>query len=180
MRAAIALAAMVISCASTQAVEITVPRPIHNSKCNENELRAGPQTGVAQKSGRGWAVPLRLCAFQAGFGLCNPSGEPARMTGFWEVSPDEVANIDLALLAFLRLQKSGRTDLELYGRQYLGFFRGTHRYVFINAIPPSVSGSPENSQTEIIAVCDNTWGVEYDVGSQQFANFGVDTGPPHQ
>src|SRR4029077_3995475 len=169
-----------ISCGSTQAVGITVPRPIHNAKCSDSELRSAPQAGLARKAGPGWAVPLRLCAFRDGFGLCNPSGEPVGMTGFWEVSPDEVANIDRALLAFLRQQKIRRTDLEQYGRQYLGFFRGVRRHVFINAIPPAVSVSPESSEAEVIAVCDDTWGVEYDVATQQFAKLRSDSGPPHE
>ena len=180
MRIIIALAVMVTSCGSTQTVGVTVPRPIHNSKCSDSELRSGHLPGLASKSGPGWAVSLHLCAFREGFRLCNPSGEPVGMTGFWEVSPDEVAAIDRDLLAFLLRQDSSRTDLEQYGRQHLGFFRGTRRYVFINAIPPSVRVSPERAEAEVIAVCDDNWGVEYDVGTRQFANFGIDSGPRHQ
>ena len=102
------------------------------------------------------------------------------MTGFWEVSPDDVADIDRDLLAFLRRRNISRTDLEQYGRQYLGFFRGTRRHVFINANPRDVSVTPESAEAEVIAVCDDRWGVEYDVGARQFANLVIDSGPPHQ
>jgi hypothetical protein len=101
------------------------------------------------------------------------------MTGFWQLAPAEVANIDRALLSFLRQQKLSRTDLEQYGRQYLGFFRGTRRYVFVNAIPPTFRVTAERSQGQLIAVCDDTWGIEYDVATQRFAHLGIDSGPPH-
>jgi hypothetical protein len=103
------------------------------------------------------------------------------MTGFWEVPPSDVESIDRALLAFLRTQKVDASHLQLYRRQYLGFRRGARRYVFINAIPPSMSVTPESAEGELIAVCDDTWGVEYDVGTQTFSHLGIDSGPPlHQ
>jgi hypothetical protein len=178
MRTTIALAATLVSCGSPQVTRSTVPRPIHNGKCSDSEVHESPQTAVATTSDHGWAVPLRLCAFRDGFGLCNPSGEPPGMTGFWQVSAAEVANIDRALLSFLRQQKASRPDLEQYGleqygRQYLGFLRDTRRYVLVNAIPPLPRFTAERAQAELIGVCDATWGVEYDVATQQFTQLGL-------
>jgi hypothetical protein len=65
MRAAIALTVMVISCGSTQAVGISAPRPIHNSKCGEDELRERRPFQPAVAGGRFW---LNL---QTGFDLEN-------------------------------------------------------------------------------------------------------------
>jgi hypothetical protein len=91
-----------------------------------------------------------------------------------------VADIDRALLAFLRQGKSRATAsaLESYGRQYLGFFRKKRRYVFINAFPRYGDVTPENAQGELQAVCDDTWGVEFDVATQKFSRLLVDGGPP--
>ena len=157
------------------AVGSPLPKPIRNSKCPDSEVRAGPQTKLPEPPGVGWAVPVRLCAFREGFRLCNPSMEPAGMTGFWQVSPAQVADIDRALITFLRQQKNRRTDLERYARQYLGFFRGPRRYVFINAVPHVTV--PDEFETHVIAACDDTWGIEYDVAAREFANLGIDSGP---
>jgi hypothetical protein len=48
--------------------------------------------------------------------------------------------------------------------------------VFINAFP-QYRGAPP-AETELRAVCDNSWRVEYDLGTQQFTNLGIDFGPP--
>jgi hypothetical protein len=180
VRTTIAIAALVVSCGSTGCARTTVPRPVHNSKCPDAGPRAGAKPEPAGTSGQGWAVPLQLCAFREGFRLCNASAEPTGMTGFWQVSPAEVANIDGALFAFLRRQQMSADtvrSLAQYGRQYLGFFRGTRQYVFIHAFPPDLRVAREDAETEVMAVCDNSWRVEYDVGAQQFANFAIDQGP---
>jgi hypothetical protein len=103
------------------------------------------------------------------------------MTGFWQVSPAAVADIDRALFAFLRQQKiSSATTLALekYGRQYLGFFRGTHPHVYVNAFPRDFGVTAQNAESQVIVVCDDNWKVEYDVETRRFAQFGIDSGPP--
>lgn len=102
------------------------------------------------------------------------------MTGFWQVSPDAVADIDRALLVMLRGQSSPATasGLESYGRQYLGFFRGERRYIFINAFPRDFEVTPEMARTRVRDVCDNSWAVEFDVATQKFSRVLIDSGPP--
>jgi len=179
MRATIAIAAVVVlSCGSAGPAKITVRRPVHNSKCPDSGPPVAAKPELAETAG--WAVALQLCAFGDGFGLCNPSGEPTGMTGFWQLSPAEVASIDSALSTFLGHQgMSGETvrHLEQYGRQYLGFFRGARRYVFINAFPRAFGITRHNAEREVIAVCDNSWNVEYDIGAHQFANLAINQGP---
>jgi hypothetical protein len=178
MRTIVAVAATVASCAAT------VPRPIQNSKCPDSEARGELQTESGWTSGLEWAVPLQLCAFGKGFRLCNPSREPSGMTGFWQVSPAEVAKIDRALFSFLREQDQSEdpqqelsgdavSDLERHGRQYLGFFRSGHRYVFVNAFPQNPRITPQLAETQVIGVCDAGWGVEYDLSTQQFTKFAI-------
>ena len=68
-------------------------------------------------------------------------------------------------------------DLERYGRQYLGFSRGDGRYVFIHAFPQFGGVTPASAETRVQEICDDSRAVQYDLGTQQFSNLGLDYGP---
>jgi hypothetical protein len=102
---------------------------------------------------------------------------PARMSGFWELSPAEVAAIDQALLAYLA--GSGlrmRGPAASYQRQYLGFHRDGARMVYVNAFPTFRGRTVPRSRVEFFGFCDggaDFWGIEYDVARKSFARFAV-------
>jgi len=49
----------------------------------------------------GVAIGVTLAAFKDGFRMCSRSG-PSWVTSYWEVAPEDVQRVDVALLAYLR------------------------------------------------------------------------------
>jgi hypothetical protein len=123
----------------------------------------------------GVAVSLPLVAFKAGFRMCSRPG-PSSVTSYWEVPQDDVARVDQALLTYLRNATSKRTIAyrpEKFLRQYAGFRRGEHVFIYINAFPSDeLAHSTIDPSKAFLAACDGGdlfWGIEYDVGSGTFA-----------
>lgn|SRR5215813_12156887 len=119
---------------------------------------------------RGWAAPLPLQAFEKGIRTCSRTG-PSGITGYWQVSEAEVSEIDQALLKFLSgpaMRRTSSTPLDMYMRQYMGLFRGSRRFVYINAFPKDF---PTSSTAEMVDLCDggpSFWGIEYDLARRRF------------
>jgi len=129
---------------------------------------------------KGWAAPLPLKAFENGIRTCSRPG-PSAVTRYWQLSDEEVSQIDAALLDYLRRPGISRTLVfppERYGRQYLGFLRGSRRFVYVNAFPADFKAC---RATEYCAMCDggpSFWGIEYDVASRRFEHLERDGGTP--
>jgi hypothetical protein len=100
----------------------------------------------------------------------------------WTPSIDEIARLEERLPAFV----SGLGDhgpsrpLGEYRRQYVGFSRGAHRYIYVNAFRRDLSDDdprPEYRdywQRAAVVVCDGGdafFGVEYDVEAGRFGSF---------
>jgi hypothetical protein len=121
------------------------------------------------------AVALRLEAFKTGFRNCSRP-TPQGITAFWQVDQPDVERIDAALI--LHLEKTGlakklRAPLSTYGRQYLGYSRGDHRFVYVNAFPRS----SRDARSAYQRWCDGRnlfWGIEYDMKKRVFIDFEID------
>jgi hypothetical protein len=123
----------------------------------------------------GAAVVLRPPRFKGGLRFCSRPA-PQGVSGFWEVQAEDVAAID-ALDKYLRetgIDKRLTLPVSKYQRQYLGFLRGTERFIYINAFPARFRSAVANSSKEMPRICDGgtiNWGIEYDVTKRVFLAF---------
>jgi hypothetical protein len=131
----------------------------------------------------GVAVSLPIAAFKAGFGMCSRPG-PSSVTSYWEVSQDDVQRVDQELLTYLRNASSKNTIAyrpEKFVRQYAGFRRGTHPFIYVNAFPSDeLAHSDTDPSKTFLGACDGGdlfWGIEYDVGSGTFARLETNGSP---
>lgn len=135
---------------------------------------AGPATAAKAPS----AIPLKISAFSAGFRNCSRP-VPQGMTSYWQVSPSDLAKVDQSLLQYLDITavtKRLRKPPSAFGRQYLGFNRGNRRFIYINAYLKA-TGDTKSTYVRRCEAGNQTWGIEYDLQQQLFANFDMDTPP---
>jgi hypothetical protein len=124
------------------------------------------------------AIPLKLAAFSAGFHNCSRP-VPQGMTSYWQVSPSDMAKVDQSLLQYLEitgLTKRLRKPPSAFGRQYVGFSRGNRRFIYVNAYLKA-TGDTKSTYVRRCEAGNQTWGIEYDLQQQLFANFDMDTPP---
>jgi len=130
-----------------------------------------PETDIPD----GIAVPVDLGAFKDGFRMCSRPG-PSSVTSYWEVPRDDVQRVDRALLAYLRGTPSKKTIAykpEKFVRQYAGFRRGKHQFIYVNAFPSDHLARSKDDPSKTLSIgCDGGdifWGIEYDVQGGKFA-----------
>jgi hypothetical protein len=128
----------------------------------------------------GIATPVRDDKFRGE--LCSRPG-PKWVTSSWEVSPQQVKQIDPALLSYMRTAFSWKTlayKPEKYVRQYLGLRRGEHPFIYINAYIPFPRGAFEDPAKGLVIACDGGdafWGIEYDLEWGTFSDLEVNGSP---
>jgi hypothetical protein len=99
------------------------------------------------------------------------------VSGVWEVAAEDVASVDAALYGHIRdtgLNKRLTLPVSKYQRQFLGFLRGTGRFIYINAFPARFRSAVANSSREMPRICDGgtiNWGIEYDLTKRVFLGF---------
>lgn len=99
---------------------------------------------------------------------------PAGVDGFWTPSPQDIAQLESLLPAFLTADASGKSvlPLERYHRQYLGFLKGGKRFIYGNFYRVSTAiSSIYDESTQPVLVCDggaSFWGVVFAVESKTF------------
>jgi hypothetical protein len=127
----------------------------------------------------GVAVPVTLAAFKSGFRMCSRLG-PSSVTSYWEVPRDDVHRVDRALLAYVRDTPSELAIAyrpEKFVRQYAGFRRGKHEFIYVNAFPSDhLARSKDDPSKTLLIGCDGGdifWGIEYDVQSGTFARLEI-------
>jgi hypothetical protein len=107
------------------------------------------------------------------------------VTSYWEVSRDDVQRVDPALLEYLQTapHETIAYEPQKFVRQYAGFRRGKHRFIYINAFPSDhlarMGADPSEAKVFLIA-CDGGdifWGIEYDVERGTFARLEVNGSP---
>jgi hypothetical protein len=135
--------------------------------------------GTAMAAGRSPSpFALKLKAFQSGFRNCSRP-TPSGMTSFWQVNEGDVKTIDQALMQYLDLTaitKRLSKPPSAYGRQYLGFNRGTRRFIYINAYVKA----PKSAKSTFVRACDGGnkfWGIEYDLQQKLFRDFELNSVP---
>lgn len=98
---------------------------------------------------------------------------PDAREGFWTPAPEQIKALWQALPAFV----AGQTEhilqpLETYHRQYVGFLRGGHRFIYLNAFRMRQPFDKYWRERAVI-VGDggsNYFGVEYDVEASKLLN----------
>jgi hypothetical protein len=102
-------------------------------------------------------------------------GAPTSVSGFWQVSPSQVFEMERRLPEFLR--RSGhRIETTNYFRQYIGIVSHGRKLIYLNAfIRGALTVSPRlNWKTTAFTARDGGdgfWGVEYDPVDKTFRHF---------
>ena len=148
------------------------------------ELRAASGVEATQRARRfaarryaGMVVALPDSALANGLRVCARE-TPSGILGYWKVPPKAADTIDGELRAHLRkkgIDKALPFSFSLYVRQYAGFVRDGHRFVYVNALLLE-KGSPlaEKAQKAFPGSCSGvsgSWGIQYDTSTKQFASF---------
>jgi hypothetical protein len=86
-------------------------------------------------------------------------------SAYWTPSAEEIRKLESALLSFLNEQQALKYASAY--RQYVGFKRGEHKFIYLNAFPKP---QDERWKTAAVLVCDGGaafYGAEYDVERNQ-------------
>jgi hypothetical protein len=128
----------------------------------------------------GVAVAVTLAPFSLSSRMCSRPG-PSSVTSYWEVSHDDVQRVDPALLEYLQTapHETIAYEPQKFVRQYAGFRRGKHRFIYINAFPSDhLARMGADPSKAFLIGCDGGdifWGIEYDVERGTFARLEVNS-----
>lgn len=115
------------------------------------------------------------------FEPCSRSA-PQKIDEAWNPSADRIERLEAFIPDFLfEKQTAGRAPTEEYFRQYAGFIRGGHYYIYANFFTiPADSPAMGTWRTEAVNVCDGGeefFGIVFDVVNERFSDYRVNSGP---
>jgi hypothetical protein len=108
-------------------------------------------------------------------------GSPEGITGFWEINEKDINQMERVFSPCVPAEKL--KTLADFQRQYIGFTRGTERYIYINAMKKPAATSANNDLSIGQVFCDGGsmfFGTEYKVSGPAFEKFAFNEGFDHQ
>lgn len=136
-------------------------------------LSAGDQTFEAPAIGRFVLEP------SVGKGLLSQCsrGTPRGVSSFWKPSSNDIAELEGALADYLEAREKAGDQVpprgRSYHRQYVGFTRGSDRFIYGNFYPASAAAGfrKDKESSQPFGVCDGGpafWGVVFRVATKKF------------
>lgn len=102
---------------------------------------------------------------------------PRGVSGFWKPSTHDVDELELALAKYLEARERAGQETppkgQTYHRQYVGFTKGSERFIYGNFYPASAAVGfwKDKESKQPFAVCDGGpafWGIVFRVPTKTF------------
>ena len=102
---------------------------------------------------------------------------PRDVAGFWKPSTHDVDELELALTKYLETREKAGQEAppkgQAYHRQYVGFTKGSERFIYGNFYPASAAAGlwKDKESRQALVVCDGGpafWGIVFRVSTKTF------------
>lgn len=125
------------------------------------------------------ATGLFVLGPSAGKGLLSQCsrGTPRGVSNFWKPSTQDIAELEGALPGYLEAREKAGDQIPpkglSYHRQYVGFSRGSNRFIYGNFYPASAANGfwKHKESTQPFGVCDGGpafWGIVFHLETKKF------------